>query len=166
MYRIDKILKALNRIECFLAAFGLLIVAGLLLADVMGRELFGSGIYWAPRLASYFTTVAGMLGFSIVVSAGGHLRPKFADGIFPASWNENVNRVADLISFALLAFLFWHSAVFVWSTAEMGTRAIALNTPVWIVQIVVPYVFLSAAMRYLFYALDPAYRPEEAEFGT
>jgi len=166
MSRIDNLLKALNRIECFLAAFGLLIVAGLLLADVLGREIFGSGIYWAPRLASYFTTVAGMLGFSIVVSAGGHLRPKFADGIFPESWNQGVNRLADLISFGLLAFLFWHSAIFVWTTADMGTRAIALNTPVWIVQIVVPYVFASAALRYLFYAVNPDYRPEEAAFGT
>ncbi len=165
MAAIATALKALNRLECFLAAFGLLVVAAILLADVLGREVFGSGIYWAPRLASYFTTVAGMLGFSIVVSAGGHLRPKFVDGVFPESWDTTVNRIADLLSAGLLFFLFWHSALFVWSTAELGTRAIALNFPVWIVQAIVPYVFLSAAIRYLFYAFAPAFRPKETGFG-
>lgn len=165
MKAVDTFLKSLNRIECVFAAIGLLLVAAVLLADVVGREIVGSGIYWGPRLASYSTTVAGMLGFSIVVSAGGHLRPKFLDNTFPESWSQSVDRVADLIAAMLCGFLLWHSALFVLSTAEMGTRAIALDMPVWIVQFVVPYVFASAGLRYLAYAVFPELRPEEVAFG-
>lgn len=166
MQPVSTFLKALNRLECVVAAIGLLLVAAVLLADVIGREIVGSGIYWGPRLASYCTTVAGMLGFSIVVSAGGHLRPKFVDGVFPEQWSETVDRIADLIAAGLCLFMFWHSALFVLSTAQMGTRAIALNIPVWFVQFVIPYVFASAALRYLAYTVFPPLRPEEQAFGS
>ena len=159
------LLHALNRVESLVAAIGLVLVAAILLADVLGREFFGSGIFWAPRLASYCTTVAGMLAFSIVVSSGGHLRPRPVDRVFPPRWDNQVNRLADSISAVLCLFLAYHCGLFVHSTLEMDTRAIAIDMPVWIVQIIVPYVFASAAVRYLAYAIFPEIRPEEKGFG-
>lgn len=161
-----KALGWLTRLECVIAAIGLTSVALILLADVLGRQFLGHGIYWGPRLASYLTTVTGMLGFSIVVASGDHLRPELVDGIFPKTWDSTMNRVADLLSAALCAFIAFHAAWFVYTTYEIGTRAIALNIPVWPIQTIVPYVFASASLRYLAYACIPEIRPvDRGELG-
>jgi C4-dicarboxylate transporter DctQ subunit len=165
MHLVEKTINALNRAESVFAAIGLILVAATLLADVAGRELFGSGIYWAPRTASYATTLAGMIAFSVVVSSGGHLRPKLLDEIFPDSWDLTINRIADIISAAICAFLAWHGAMFVHSTFVIGTRAIALEIPVWYIQLVLPYVFTSAALRYVAYAVYPELRPDQKSLG-
>ena len=162
---VQRTLNALNRVESVFAAIGLILVAATLLADVAGRELFGSGIYWAPRTASYATTLAGMVAFSVVVSSGGHLRPRLLDGIFPDHWDLGINRIADIISAAICAFFAWHGALFVHSTFVIGTRAIALEIPVWYIQLVLPYVFASAALRYATYAVYPDIRPDQKSLG-
>ena len=165
MHLVSTTIKALNRAESMFVAIGLILVAATLLADVTGRELLGSGIYWAPRTASYATTLAGMVAFAVVVSAGGHLRPNVLDGIFPNSWDRAVNRLADIISAAICAFFTWHAAAFVHSTYVIGTRAIALEIPVWYIQLVLPYVFASAGLRYLAFAVFPDLRPVQKSLG-
>lgn len=158
-------LRFLNRIEAIAAAIGMILVAVLLLVDLLGREFFGSGVFWAPRLASYATTVGGMLAFCVVVSAGGHLRPTFADRLFPPRWDTQISFIADLVSAGLCIFFTYHAAWFVYSSAIIGTRAIALEIPVWYIELIIPYVFASAAIRYLTYAFFPALRPSERGFA-
>lgn len=66
---------------------------------------------------------------------------------------------------SICAFLAYHAWLFVDSTYVIGTRAIAIDMPVWPIQMIVPYVFLSATVRYLFFALYPEARPEKRKLG-
>lgn len=165
MHLVAKTIGAIDRAESAFAAIGLILVAATLLADVTGRELLGSGIYLAPRTASYATTLAGMVAFAVVVSTGGHLRPAVLDGVFPKRWSRAVNRLADIISAAICVFFAWHAALFVHSTYVIGTQTIALDIPVWYIQLVLPYVFASAGLRYLAFAAFPEIRPAQKSLG-
>ena len=62
---------------------GLALAAFVLCADVIAREVFGQGFYGVQKLAVYCCAVAGALGMSVVVHAGGHLRITAIDN--PAS---------------------------------------------------------------------------------
>ena len=93
---IPRFLNGLYWAEAILAVTAFSGVALALTADVIGRELFGNGIYGAQKFAVYCTAVAGMTGFALVVAKGGHLRPKFFDRIVPQRYDAQANRIADL----------------------------------------------------------------------
>jgi C4-dicarboxylate transporter, DctQ subunit len=155
------LLTWLFRLETTVAAAAFITVVVVLLADVLGREFFGHGIYWGPRLASYCTTVAGMLGFAIVVGTGGHLRPRNLDALLPAAWDGVLGRLGHLISAGICLWLVWYSAVYIAESYAIGTRGMGIEIVIWPIQIIVPYVFVSGALRYVSYACYPALAPRE-----
>lgn len=157
----NSVLKYWFRIEAGVAITCLFSVAGLLFADVLARELFGNGIFAAQKLSVYATAIGGVLGYTLVMHSGGHLRPTALDRLTPASWDAALNRIADLISAAICAFLGVISAQFVQSTYELGEVGMVLLNPLWPIQLIIPYTFFSASLRYLIYAARPDLRPAE-----
>jgi TRAP-type C4-dicarboxylate transport system permease small subunit len=154
----------LVKCEVLVAAFALLSVAVALIADVIGREVFGSGVFGAQRYAVFNNAVAGLIGFAIVVHIGGHLRVSAIDGLFPRSWQLPMGRVTDLLSaFICLAFC-WFAFIFVRKTALVGDVDPVLGIKVWTVQLVLPYIFAVSALRYFAFACFPKLRPAAKDF--
>ena len=158
---IQRFLNGLYWAEAIVAVTAFSGVALALTADVIGREIFGDGIYGAQKFAVYCTAVAGLTGFALVVAKGGHLRPKFFDRIVPPQYDVQANRVADLTAAAICIFLGIYAVQFVYSSYALQERGLGLNILVWPVQAIVPYVLLSSALRYILFALSPANRPAE-----
>ncbi len=157
----DSVLKYWFRIEAGLAIVCLFSVACLLFADVLAREFFGNGIFAAQKLSVYATAIGGVLGYTLVLHSGGHLRPTAIDKLTPAGWDSALNRIADLISSAICAFLGVISAQFVHSTYELGEVGMVLLNPLWPIQLIIPYTFFSASLRYFIYAVRQDLRPAE-----
>lgn len=149
--------------EIFVAVLALLSVAVALVADVVGREIFGSGIFGAQRYAVFNNAVAGLIGFAIVVHLGGHLRVSAIDGLFPAGWQVPMGRLADFLS-ACICVAFCSFAIdFVRKTAVVGDVDPVLGIKVWTVQLVLPYIFAASALRFLSFAWFPGLRPAAKE---
>ncbi len=159
------LLRWLFRIEVIVACTAFVVVAAALFADVVAREMFGNGLFGAQKLAVFCTAVAGLLGFTIVVQTGGHLRIGAVDRLFPDSWQPAMMRLADLLSCILCAALGYYAVEFVMNSRAMRETDMVFRIPVWPVQAVLPYIFLASALRYLCFALFPALRPEEKESG-
>jgi C4-dicarboxylate transporter DctQ subunit len=156
-------LGVLSKLEAGIAVTAFSVVVAVLFADVAGRELFGHGVYWAQRLASYCTTAAGMLGFCLVVHTGGHLRPKAIEKTVPESWGPVMNRVADSVSALICLFMAYYGAEYVAASARIGQRGMSIEIIVWPIQIIIPYVFASGGLRYAAFAVFPELRPVESE---
>jgi len=152
-------LEGLRRIEVAVAVVAFAVVAAALFADVAGRNAFGHGIFWASRLASYCTTVAGMLGFALVVSTGQHFRIRSIDRIFPEAADQAMNRLADFISMMICFWLVYYALDYVHASYAVGMRGMGIDIPTWPIQSIIPYVFASAGIRYLLYGLFPPLRP-------
>lgn len=155
-------LAALHAAEQAVAVTALLAAATALIADLLGRELFGSGLFGAQRAAVHLTFVAGMLGFVLATSRGEHLRIKATDHLLPARWAPWLDRAGGLLACALLAVLAWSAWGFAMETRGVGERSVTLGIPVWPIQAVMAYAFASAGLRHGAYALWPALRPPEA----
>ena len=155
------VLNALQRIEGAVAALAYATVALLLMGDVLGRELFGEGIFGAPKMAVYAAIVAGFLGLALATGAGSHLRPAFLDGVFQDRLDRRVWQIADVISAFIYLGLAWVAIEFVQSTRESGDRAAVLYWTLWPIQLVMPYAFLSCAFRHGLYVVAPALRPSQ-----
>jgi TRAP-type C4-dicarboxylate transport system permease small subunit len=152
----------LFRVEVVVTCAGLLLVATALFADVLGRELFGQGIFGAQKFAVYCNAIAGLLGFAAVVHAGGHLRISAVDQLFPGPWHATIARLGDLVSCGMCVLLGIYAASYVLSTMRLGETDLLFYAKLWPMQLVLPYIFFSAAIRYLSFTACPALRPAES----
>lgn len=136
-----------------------------LIADIFGREFLGNGIFGAQRFAVYCIAIAGMLGFSYVITNGGHLRPTVIDKLIPEGAQDRWTRAADVISFILCLLLSWASFIFVKSSFTIGERDMTLPVQTWTVQTVLIVAFVLSAIKYLIFALEPDLRPRDEGEG-
>ncbi len=153
-----QIIDGLKLIESIVATGAYALVAGLLIVDVVGRELFATSFLGFQQIAVYGAIVAGFLGLTLATSDGSHLRPGFMDFIFKDR-ERFIWRVADVLS----AFFFFAAAYIAWTfviiSMNSGDRAPVLYIFVWPLQIVLPYAFASCGIKHLIFAVAPQLRP-------
>lgn len=148
--------------EVAVTCAALLIVASSLVADVIARELFGSGLFGAQKFAVYNNAIAGLLGFAVVVHTGGHLRISIVDQLFPDEWHGSMIRLGDVLSCIICVVLGGYAIAYVRSSMRLGETDLLFYAKLWPFQLVLPYIFLASAVRYLGFAVFPALRPTEA----
>jgi len=152
----QNILTALQKVEAAIVLIAYFIIAMLLLADVLLRELFGTSISGAQRVSVFFMIISGFVGLGLATDRGSHLRPRFADGLIPRSHTKLAERVGTFIMTAVFFYFSWLGITFVQATYEFGEKARTINVPLWMIQMVVPYAFFSVGLRYLFYTIWPS----------
>lgn len=163
---VGRLLRFLHVLETTACVVCFIAVTMAILSDVIGRELVGKSIFGSQRLAVLANAIVGLIGFSIVVGTGGHLRPTAFDKLVPPAWSPAMDRLADVVSALLCIGLGWFAVMFVRDTYKFGETMMSLPLPLWPLQVALPYAFFSAALRYLLFAAYPRYRPRESQPGT
>jgi C4-dicarboxylate transporter, DctQ subunit len=156
-------LKWMWRLEATICVVTFSVTAVALIADVLGREFFGDGIFGAQRVAVWSTAIAGLVGFALVTAERGHLRPQFADGWIPARFEKGFDRFADVLSAVICIVLGVYAAWFVQSSAQLNERGLAIPILVWPIQLILPWMFFSSALRHLVFTGFPELRPAPKE---
>lgn len=141
------------------------VLAILLLADVVGRELFSQGIFGAQRVAVYCTIVAGNFGLALAAAAGAHIRPRFADGWVPQAWGARLDRVADVITGTVFVAVAFFATRLVQESFDFETVSPVIDWKIWPVQAVIPLGYVLAAAHYFVFAAYPALRPRQEQVG-
>ncbi|WP_158969781.1 TRAP transporter small permease [Chachezhania sediminis] len=156
------ILIWLRRVEGAVAALAFVMAAGAVLSDVVAREIFASSLWGATKFAVFCAAVAGFLGIGLATDNGMHLRPSFADGLVPAGLEPAMARLAPWLTAGFYFAAAWVSYLYVRESYEFGQAAPVLDWPLWIIQVVMPYAFLSNGIRQTIYGIDPRLAPETA----
>ena len=159
MHAVPKLLRWLWRVEATICIVAFTGTAVALMADVLARELFGNGLFGAQRFAVWSNAIAGLLGFALVTAERGHLRPQFADALLPKSLEPHIERIGEVLSALICLGMGWYAIEFVLSSARLGERGMAIPILVWPIQLVLPWMFLSSALRHLAFATWPVLRP-------
>lgn len=155
-----RLMRALWLLEATVCVLAFSITALALMADVLGRELFGHGVFGAQRVAVWTTAIAGLVGFALLTAEAGHLRPRFLDGLVPKAAGPGLDRFADLLSALICIGLGGYAVQFVQSSAALGERGIAIPIKVWPIQLILPWMFFSSALRHICFAVWPALKPQ------
>ncbi|MFV0294430.1 MAG: TRAP transporter small permease [Paracoccus sp. (in: a-proteobacteria)] len=158
---LSRFLSVVTFAEKVIAFLSLILIAGVLAADVIMRELFHIGLFGSLRIGVYALILCAMAGFGVATASGEHLRPTFADALVPAAMIRPAQRLGQLASCAIMVVLVWASWKMVVFIRDIGERDMALDLPVWIIQLALPLAFGIAAIRYLSYAIFPDLIPEE-----
>jgi TRAP-type C4-dicarboxylate transport system permease small subunit len=157
-----RFLAGLGWVEAAVAVSAYMLVAGLLLADVLGREFFGTSIYGAQKVAVIATIAAAFMGLSMATGRGSHLRAEAMDRLVPRQFSALADRLGQLVSFALFAALTWYSLQFALGTRSLGLRLPVLGWQMWPMQMVLPVAFGLSAIKVLLFFLHPALSPRRA----
>ena len=154
--------RRLRFFEAIIATAAYAVVAGLLIADVVGRELFGGSMLGSQQLAVYGAIIAGFLGLTLATSDNSHLRPAFMDFLFKpfASTAERVGDGLSALFFLIAAYVAW---TFIAQSMESQDKAPVLYFVVWPLQLVIPYAFLSCALKHFLFAWQPGLKPDPNE---
>lgn len=150
----------MQRVESLVAAVAYALVAGLLLGEIVARELLTSSIWGSQKMAVFASIMAGFIGLTLTTGTNGHLRPQFADRWLPLAWDGNLNRLGDLLSCLIYVALAVISLGYVSETRANGDQAAVLYWTLWPLQMILPYAFLSAGIKHLIFAVRPDLKPE------
>jgi TRAP-type C4-dicarboxylate transport system permease small subunit len=134
-----------------------------LFADVVIREVTGTGFIWARQAGVYANLILTLVGMGIASAEGAHLRPRFADTWLPRAWEPALARLSQ----ALMA-LFCLAFAAIGAEAVVETRLLDERTamppwPVWPFQLVIPLAFTVACLRHAAYAAFPRQAPTSAD---
>lgn len=164
-------------IERFIAIVTFSAIGVVMMYDVIIREMvtplltrFGIDAHslvlvGSQKIGVYLLIAGAFTGFSLATGAGTQLVPKVGFGWAPKSWDAGMNRMGDFISGLFLCIVTYYAFIFVRSSANAGLMTSSgIEAPVWILQVVIPIGFASAAARYLVFSLWPAVRPVPPEF--
>lgn len=159
-----------HRLECLVAVSAFGFIAVVLILDVAGRELLApiyrlldikraAGVFAAQKMCVYALVIGSFVGIGIATATASHLLPRVGFGWVPAAWGPAMNRVADLFTGLFFCGVAYYGYVYVASSMQAGLRMQAFDMPIWPIQAAIPLGFLSAALRYVFFAAWPALRP-------
>ncbi|MFK7956513.1 MAG: TRAP transporter small permease [Lysobacterales bacterium] len=154
-------LQKLNHFEraATFAAFTFMVVA--IFADVLWRETTGVGLHWARQAGVYANIFVVMLGLGLASNAGTHLRPRFADSWLPASWDRQINRLAEVLTAAFFAVFAFFGTKITYSALMLEERSVLIGVLVWPMMAVIPLAFIIATIRHGAFAINPDWRPED-----
>lgn len=171
--RAERLLNGLARAERAITTTAFVVLIVVVFADVVSRELTGTGLHWARQAGVYANLFVVMFGLGVASAGGAHLRPRFADGWLPARFNEVLDRLQDA---GMAVFCVAFAGIGIAVVAEsfvLADRSVVLRIVVWPFQAVIPIAFTLAGLRHLAYAIFPELRPSltsivagDAEGGT
>jgi TRAP-type C4-dicarboxylate transport system permease small subunit len=152
----------LTKIERLIASLLILLLTALVITDVAAREIFKTGLPWAQKGAVYMMIWAGFLGAILIAHKAEHLRPEVADKLWTGKSKIYFLRIQNFLVFLFCGAMTWYSIQYVSESREFADRNIIIDTPMWILQMVIPYSFFSMSLRYLFYTFSPKEKDPQA----
>lgn len=157
---------ALLATETFLLLFFLFLAILLACTQILLRNFFDSGIFWADSALRVMVLWIGMIGAMFASRNKKHIRIDIFSHYFPEKIQNNIWRVTEVITAIVCVIAAYYSIEFIKYEYEDGLIAFA-NVPVWLCETIIPIAFIVMALRYFFYALLPSYllNPEPSDIN-
>jgi TRAP-type C4-dicarboxylate transport system permease small subunit len=170
-----RIVDIWHRLECLIAVAAFGFIAVVLIVDVAGRELLtpiyrafdiqgSAGVFAAQKMCVYALVIGSFCGVGVATATGSHLLPRLGFGWVPKEFGPTMDRIADVLTGLFFVGVAWYGWVYVSSSMQADLRMQAFDMPIWPIQLAIPLGFLSASIRYFFFAAWPALRPLPPEF--
>ncbi len=158
----EKVLNYLTKGERFVASALMCVLTIFVVMDVAAREIWKTGIPWAQKGAVYMMIWAGFIGAILVTQKVEHLRPEVADKLWKGKSKGIYLRVHNLLVLMFTLAMAWYSYHYVMESKEFGDRNVIIDMPMWVLQAIIPYTFLSMSLRYLYFIFFPREKDPQA----
>jgi TRAP-type C4-dicarboxylate transport system permease small subunit len=141
------------RLESVLLATGVLLMALNTIANVVGRYVFQSSIFFTEELNRILIIVITFAGISYAARQGRHIRMSAIYDALPARGRKVLMIVIALVTSIFMLGLCWYSFEYMLTQAGRGRVLPALQIPVWTTLVIVPIGFFMTGVQFLLTAV-------------
>lgn len=140
-------LRLLRRTEDALLGLLLAVMVVLAASQILLRNVFDTGLFWADPLLRALVLWVGLLGAVVASREDRHIAIDVLSRLLPARFNGWTRPVTSLFTAGVSAVVAYHAVRFVASDYAAGTTAFG-GVPAWAVEAVVPLAFALITLRY------------------
>ena len=144
---------AIARIEAVMLAAGVLLMALNTIANVVGRFVFQSSLYFSEELNSILIILITFAGISYAARHGRHIRMSALFDTLPPGGRKALMVLIALVTAVFMLGLCWYSIGYIETQAARGRVLPALQIPIWWTLVWVPVGFFMTGMQYLLTAI-------------
>ncbi len=163
LYRFYHFLLATETFLLLALLFGAILLASI---QIIMRNFFDSGIFWADTALRILVLWIGMIGAMFASRQKKHIRIDVLSHYLPEKLRLEIWRLTELITAVICAIVAWYSLEFIQFEYEDGMKAFA-RVPLWLTESIIPFAFSVISLRYLVYAFLPDYllNPEPGDIN-
>lgn len=143
-----RVSRVLQRLEEFLLAWAMLLMASLTIANVFSRVLLGISLAFAEELAQFSIIAVTFIGLSYAASQGRHIRMTAIYDQLPAAAQKAVMVGITTTTSLLMFALAYYAILYVETIYVLGTVSPALQVPLYLVYLTAPLGFVLAGLQY------------------
>lgn len=144
---------AISRLESFLLAGGVLLMAGNTAANVIGRYVFQSSIFFTEELNRILIIVITFAGISYAARQGRHIRMSAIFDTLPFGPRKALMILIAVVTSVAMFALCYFSISYIGKVQTSGRVLPSLQIPVWWIYVWAPVGFFFTGVQYLLTAI-------------
>lgn len=148
------------RLEAVMLAAGVLLMAANTIANVFGRFVLQSSIFFSEELNSILIVLITFAGISYAARHGRHIRMSAIFDTLPASGRKAMMVLISLVTAVFMFGLCWFSVGYVMTLAGQGRLLPSLQIPVFWMYVWVPVGFFMTGVQYALTAVKNLVAPD------
>ncbi|MGM0415277.1 MAG: TRAP transporter small permease [Bacillota bacterium] len=146
---IRKINAGMKKIEEFIVGYGTIALAVLLIANIIGRNIFGYSLYFVDEINTYLIIFITFVGVSYAARNGRHIRMSAISDMVPKRFEKMMMYIMTLGTFIFMAWITLISGRYIYDLFTSGRQSNLLMVPLWRVWIIVPIGLGLSTIHYL-----------------
>ncbi len=139
---------AISRIESFLLAAGVLLMATNVVANVVGRFAFGRSIQASEEINRILIVLITFAGISYAARHGRHIRMSAIFDELPLRLRKALMVVIAMVTSLIMFALAWYALQYILTLQGRGRVLPSLQIPIWMTFLWVPVGFLMTGIQY------------------
>ena len=144
---------AISRIEAVLLAAGVLLMAANTIANVIGRFVLGSSLFFSEELNRILIILITFAGLSYAARHGRHIRMSAIFDTLPVPARKALMVLIATVTALVMFALCYYSITYMLTQAGRGRVLPSLQIPVWLILIWLPVGFFMTGMQYALTAI-------------
>jgi len=145
--------STISRIESFMLAAGVLLMAANTVANVVGRFIFQSSIFFSEELNRILIILITFAGISYAARHGRHIRMSAIFDTLPPALRKAMMVIIALVTAAAMFALCYYAIGYIGTQAGRGRVLPALQVPVWWTLLWVPVGIFMTGLQYTLTAI-------------
>ncbi len=139
MLKLARTITAINRWCARIAAWLILPMFALLMAEVIMRYVVGSAAIWTAELAQLIFGVYAVIAGGYLLVERGHVNVDIIYGRYSAVRKAQVDLATSFLLFLFLGVLIWQGTDMAWeSAAKLETSSSIWDPQIWPVKVAIP----------------------------
>ena len=145
---IDTVVKSLHRMEDAALIAALIAMLALAVAQILLRDFFDQGIFWAESFLRILVLWVAMLGAMVATRHRNHISIDVVSRYLPERPARAAALATSLVSAAICGVISWYAVEFVQFEYQDQTIAFG-HVKSWMCEIILPFGFAVMSLRFL-----------------